>query len=70
MKEKLEALSWRCSRCNCPGKKGWDCVNNSFRGVMIALKTDNYFRITKSGHVITSGFAYELEQKLKENGLV
>ncbi len=42
-------------------------MHNDFAGVLIKLRQD--FRIIKNSHVIDSGHGYQLEKKLKENGL-
>lgn len=67
MKEKLIELGWVCTKCSCPGKAGWDCMNKDFMGILIKVRLN--FRIFKNSLVIDSGFGYQLEQKLKNNGI-
>jgi hypothetical protein len=70
MKEQLQSLGWTCSPCNCGGGKGFDCVNTNHRGIVISSKTHNFFRIVKNSMIIETGWAYELEGKLKKHGLL
>lgn len=70
MKELLQQQGWKCSKCNCPGKLGYDCANAKYRDYIIKLVNARYFRIFKKGHVVASGHNYQLEAKLKEHELV
>jgi hypothetical protein len=67
MEKKLIELGWICNKCSCPHGKGWDCMHKDFKGVLIKVRLN--FRIFKNNLVIDSGFGYQLEQKLKNNGI-
>jgi hypothetical protein len=69
MQDKLIAMGWKCVKCSCPGGKGVDCANDKYRKYLITIR-DNFFRILENGMVIDSGHSYQLDKKLKINGLL
>ena len=65
----LESNGWTCNKCGCTGAKGWDCINNNFKGYMIQLK-NNMAKIHLKGRLIASGLAYQLETKMHEQNIL
>ena len=55
----LKRMGWTCKQCSCPGKKGVDCVHQQHSGFIISLK-NNRFSMKQRGHIIASGWMYEL----------
>lgn len=68
-KQFLETNQWKCQKCPCPNKLGWDCLNNNYKGYMITLRT-SMARILYKGRVIASAPLYDLEKKMKEQKLL
>lgn len=68
-KNLLTQAGWKCKPCSCSGSKKYDCLNESFRGIVIRLNVTGSFKIYKRGSLIDSGLPKELQQKLIEHEL-
>jgi hypothetical protein len=64
----LQADNWRCAKCACPGKNGYDCLKRAKRGYIISL-TVTGFKLQKMGHIVESGHLYQLDAVLKKHEL-
>lgn len=66
----LENNLWRCVSCGCSGTKGYDCAHKDYAGYIITIKGNNIGRIKLRGRIIASFPLYDLERKMKEQGLI